>query len=349
MTPVAYLVLGNPSTKNNLGTLIRCAAAFAVEEVVVVGATKWSTHGAHGSHKHVRYRCFDDWESAAAFLKNEKNCDLCGIVGQTPSRNAIPPRGRGVPQGKLGPADAAATAAGATAGDALGDMDGIGGSAMSTCSTSYSAGKMQPVCRYSPGDSERSELKSPANTSSSEGEGGKEGGRGRDLHADVSARGKGKKRGDADDQILSSTPVRRRPFRRSTAFLVGHQNRLGDDALDVCDFLVHVEQQAIEPPSELGAPVTTSIALHHFTAWANYEERQFTGEKFNVDREAARCRPPVQKDNPLAEERLRLREERRAADPLGAPSAGTSEADGRTGFGWLAGVGDDDTTGEGDY
>ena len=23
---------------------------------------------------------------------------------------------------------------------------------------------------------------------------------------------------------------------------------------------------------ELGAPVTTSIALHHFTAWANYEE-----------------------------------------------------------------------------
>lgn len=23
---------------------------------------------------------------------------------------------------------------------------------------------------------------------------------------------------------------------------------------------------------ELGAPVTTSIALHHFTAWANYKE-----------------------------------------------------------------------------
>lgn len=23
---------------------------------------------------------------------------------------------------------------------------------------------------------------------------------------------------------------------------------------------------------ELAAPVTTSIALHHFTAWANYEE-----------------------------------------------------------------------------
>ncbi|CAN0526963.1 unnamed protein product, partial [Scytosiphon promiscuus] len=51
MSAVAYLVVANPSSKNNLGTLIRCAAAFGVEEVVVVGASKWSTHGAHGSHK----------------------------------------------------------------------------------------------------------------------------------------------------------------------------------------------------------------------------------------------------------------------------------------------------------
>lgn len=47
-----YLVLSNPAgTKNNLGNLIRCAAAFAVAQVVVVGADRWSTHGAHGSHK----------------------------------------------------------------------------------------------------------------------------------------------------------------------------------------------------------------------------------------------------------------------------------------------------------
>lgn len=51
MTVEAYLVVANPSSKNNLGTLIRCAAAFAVEEVIVVGAAKWSTHGAHGSNK----------------------------------------------------------------------------------------------------------------------------------------------------------------------------------------------------------------------------------------------------------------------------------------------------------
>ena len=40
----------------------------------------------------------------------------------------------------------------------------------------------------------------------------------------------------------NSIAVRRRPFRRSTAFLVGHRNRLDDEALEHCDFLVHVKQ-----------------------------------------------------------------------------------------------------------
>lgn len=40
----------------------------------------------------------------------------------------------------------------------------------------------------------------------------------------------------------ASTAVRRRPFRQSTAFLVGHRNRLEEEALRVCDFLVHIEQ-----------------------------------------------------------------------------------------------------------
>lgn len=34
--------------------------------------------------------------------------------------------------------------------------------------------------------------------------------------------------------------------------------------------------QAAEFVMDLGPPVTTSIALHHFTAWANYEEVLFT-------------------------------------------------------------------------
>ena len=43
-------------------------------------------------------------------------------------------------------------------------------------------------------------------------------------------------------ECFTSTAIRDRPFRRSTAFLVGHRNRLEAKALSVCDFLVHVEQ-----------------------------------------------------------------------------------------------------------
>ncbi|CAM9220637.1 unnamed protein product [Scytosiphon promiscuus] len=271
MGAVAYLVLSNPSTKNNLGTLIRCAAAFAVEEVVVVGATRWSTHGAHGSNKHVRYRCFDDWESAAAFLKNEKDCDLCGIVGQTASRKTLPPGSPDAPQRRSGPASPAAATDVAVGKDPSG-MDGMSASGLGTSPSRHSAGNARSSFGDNFSSSKTSELRSSPQMSLSEGEGG-----------------------GVEDRSLTSTAVRRRPFRRSTAFLVGHRNRLGTEALDVCDFLVHVEQQAGEFPMDLGAPVTTSIALHHFTAWAKYEERQFTGEKFNVDRDVARRRPLLRK------------------------------------------------------
>jgi hypothetical protein len=43
--------LSNPSVRNNLGPVLRCCAAFASTEVMVVGFSKWSTHGAHGSNK----------------------------------------------------------------------------------------------------------------------------------------------------------------------------------------------------------------------------------------------------------------------------------------------------------
>ena len=52
------------------------------------------------------------------------------------------------------------------------------------------------------------------------------------------------------------------------------------------------------------------------------------------------------KDNPLAEERERLREELRASDPLDA--RGSRCDDGGVGLGWLEG-GESDDAGQGDY
>lgn len=54
------------------------------------------------------------------------------------------------------------------------------------------------------------------------------------------------------------------------------------------------------------------------------------------------------KDNPLAEERLRLREELRASDPLIDSSAGNEEDDCGAGLGWLE-VGASDDVSQGDY
>lgn len=53
--------------------------------------------------------------------------------------------------------------------------------------------------------------------------------------------------GNSGRASRTSTAVRHRPFRRNTAFLVGHRNRLTEEALELCDFLVHVET--------FGAPV----------------------------------------------------------------------------------------------
>lgn len=71
-------------------------------------------------------------------------------------------------------------------------------------------------------------------------EGGFRGGSDEGTEERSGAQERGKRGGG--ELEYASTAVRHRPFRKSTAFLVGHRNRLDDKALDVCDFLVHVEQ-----------------------------------------------------------------------------------------------------------
>ncbi|CAM9225885.1 unnamed protein product [Choristocarpus tenellus] len=225
--PSLYLALSNPSTRNNLGNLIRCAAAFAVEEICVVGANKWSTHGAHGAHKHVRYTTFHDWTSAGAYLRGQKGCDLCGIVSPPP-RAPLRPAAMGVD------------------------------------------GENDVVCTA---------------------------------------------------QVPK--PVHTRPFHRSTAFIVGHKNELEKEVIEICDYMVYVAQ-VLDVPMRLDAPISVSIALHHFTAWAQYEERQFSGEKFLVEAKPILRRPPPTTQGEsshdlrgLAKERVRRNEEHAVNDPMG--------------------------------
>lgn len=64
-----------------------------------------------------------------------------------------------------------------------------------------------------------------------------------------------------------SVAVRHRPFRRSTAFFVGHHNRLGNEALELCDFLVHVEQvrKLCSQPTNYRTKTVVAIFVHTIT------------------------------------------------------------------------------------
>lgn len=181
----------------------------------------------------MQYRCFDDWDSAATFLRAEKGCDLCGVVSQSRiASTSLSSPSRGVVAAPVKSEYAAATAAVTESGNP-GDAEEYSGagSVRSTC-TGRETGKMPAVEGYTTGAAlERCEGSSTSSSSLR-------------TPGEISMReGQEKQRGsDSKGRRLLSTPVRRRPFRRSTAFLVGHRNRLEDEALDVCDFLVHAEQ-----------------------------------------------------------------------------------------------------------
>lgn len=180
----------------------------------------------------MRYRCFEDWESAATFLRTEKGCDLCGIVAQSKSASvdsAPPPSGSAVWAAKAA-SPRAATAADAVTGDVR-DTAGAAG-ASGSLSASREHGELSAVEQRTSGavvemPEERRQSSSTPPSSAEQPR--------RSSHEDQEC-------GSRDRAVAASIAVRRRPFRRSTAFLVGHRNRLEEEALRVCDFLVHIEQ-----------------------------------------------------------------------------------------------------------
>jgi len=236
------------------------------------------------SSKHVRCRCFDDWETAATFLRTERSCDLCGIVAQdrlspAASTTAV---ASAAEAGSPGDAATAAVVTGSThhGGTATENSEAASFGVMYT-STSRNSRTAPPAIEQCPtlpddgsGDADNCDERiSPPPPSPSpsplplpsvqpppkQGDGDNDGVRGEKEGTGGSTGGRGRGDGNNSDRVSSnaaasseaptasiastgSTAVRHRPFRRSTAFLVGHRNRLEDEALNACDFLVHVEQ-----------------------------------------------------------------------------------------------------------
>lgn len=75
----SYVVIHNIAKRHNVGTLARSATAFGVSEVILVGRRDFNSFGSHGSTCHLSFRHFYSLSEACIFLKEEKDCDICGV------------------------------------------------------------------------------------------------------------------------------------------------------------------------------------------------------------------------------------------------------------------------------
>eukprot|EP00200_Dunaliella_tertiolecta_P009589 CAMPEP_0202389176 /NCGR_PEP_ID=MMETSP1127-20130417/81429_1 /ASSEMBLY_ACC=CAM_ASM_000462 /TAXON_ID=3047 /ORGANISM="Dunaliella tertiolecta, Strain CCMP1320" /LENGTH=235 /DNA_ID=CAMNT_0048990835 /DNA_START=68 /DNA_END=775 /DNA_ORIENTATION=+ len=74
-----YLILFSVAKRHNVGTITRCATAFGVKQVCLVGSNQFNTFGAHGSDAHVDFRHFPTLEECVQQLKNKEGCEIIGI------------------------------------------------------------------------------------------------------------------------------------------------------------------------------------------------------------------------------------------------------------------------------
>ena len=88
----SFLILFNISKRHNVGTLLRCAAAFRVEEVLLVGASGYNTFGSHGADAHVRLLHFSTLTDARHYVVVESSClaaSLCFSHVASPERGTV--------------------------------------------------------------------------------------------------------------------------------------------------------------------------------------------------------------------------------------------------------------------
>jgi len=236
---LAYILIENPSKSNNLGPILRCAAAFAIQQVIFIGYDKCSVQGSHGSSKHVNIISFPTYKPAIEFLKCE--CNVVSIVGI------------------LGDVC-----------DFKGSNDKVNGQRIVEEDET-----LQIVKAGSHRNQQDINIKMHQN----------------DLNP---------------SSYPSSFPIHKRkfPLHGNVCFSISKKSfGLPIHQAKYCDTFVHIETSVPTPPiistsasassSEninepiyglLDAQTCLSISLHHYNAFAGYQERQFNGHKFHVNK-----------------------------------------------------------------
>jgi hypothetical protein len=85
-----YLLLENDRKSNNLGPVLRCAAAYGISTVLAIGFSQCSVQGSHGASKHVTIVAFPTVDQAIASIHHDRRrISVVGILGGVPMNSGM--------------------------------------------------------------------------------------------------------------------------------------------------------------------------------------------------------------------------------------------------------------------
>jgi len=247
----------NPSKTTHLGTLLRCAAAFNCHQVLLVGYDKFNCQGSFGSHLYLDIVVFPTWDSVYEYLSNgggeNENADLRNSGGEHENAEAVE-----------------------STDD---DIQSITNEQSKT-TTSHQKNDNNPVTilgilgAYGGGD--ESSIFSPNGVQVYEDD---------DSYASIVPPSSPKKKQDTCIQHRSF-PIDKRPFTpdRDTCFILSrYKNEFPASQARICNGFLHVPhlslEETISKSNLMDTATIISIVLHHYTAFAEYEERTFAANQ----------------------------------------------------------------------
>jgi len=240
-----YLLMENPSKTTHLGTLLRCAAAFNCHQVLLVGYDKFNCQGSFGSHLYLDIVVFPTWDSVYEYLRNGG--------GENESENTVA-------------------------------VDSTDDSIQSTNEQNKTTNSQQndnnPVTilgilgAYGGGD----EIFSHNGVQVYDDD---------DSYASIVPPSSPNKKQDTCIQHRS-LPIDKRAFTadRDTCFILSrYKNEFLASQARICNGFLHVPhlslEETISKSNLMDTATILSIVLHHYTAFAEYEERTFAeNQKF---------------------------------------------------------------------